>query len=37
MKLRACCRTRSRVDVGVGEEGSGGLGLDVVDDELVTP
>jgi hypothetical protein len=37
MNLRVCCRTRSGVGTGVGEEGSDGLGLDVVDEELATP
>jgi hypothetical protein len=37
MNLRALCRTRSGVGVGIGEEGSGDLGLDVVDEELATP
>jgi hypothetical protein len=37
MNLRARCHTRSGVGAGVGEEGSGGLGLDVVDEEMVMP
>jgi hypothetical protein len=37
MNLRACCRTRSGVSAGAGEEGSGDLGLDVVNEELTTP
>jgi hypothetical protein len=36
MNLRACHHTRFSVGAGVGEEGSGGLGLDVVDEELAT-
>jgi hypothetical protein len=32
----ACYHTRSGVGAGVGEEGYGGLGLDVVDEELTT-
>jgi hypothetical protein len=32
MYHRACCRTQSEVSVGVEEEGSGGLGLDVAHD-----
>jgi hypothetical protein len=37
MNLRACCRIRSGVGVGIGEEGFDGLGLNVVDEELATP
>jgi hypothetical protein len=34
---RGCCRTRSGVGVGVKEEGSGGLGLDVAHDLEAAP
>jgi hypothetical protein len=37
MYHRACWRTRSGVGAGVGEEGSGGLGLDVAHDLEAAP
>jgi hypothetical protein len=37
MYHRACCRTRFGVSAGVGEEGSGGLGLDIAHDLEAAP
>jgi hypothetical protein len=37
MNLMSCYRSRFRVGAGVRKEGSGGLGLDVVDEELAKP